>query len=187
MISDSSHDALTGLPVSAACVLPLPSWELNTLPTQIASQDQSEASSVITSSPENHVSNTHSNGLPGMFSTQNVRPPTHVSAVSVNQVQEPIPTTEPHGLKTIKSSRQTPNSESSPPGTTNPTTSTSRIQKRTLNTLAARRYRQKRVDQMADLEAALKETEKERDALKNRVARLEGEVEVLMGLVGTRS
>jgi len=40
---------------------------------------------------------------------------------------------------------------------------------------------------MAGLEATLKETEKERDALKNRVARLEGEVEVLKGLVGTRS
>jgi DNA-binding FrmR family transcriptional regulator len=40
---------------------------------------------------------------------------------------------------------------------------------------------------MADLEAAVKETEKERDALKNRVARLEGEVEVLRDLVGTRS
>jgi hypothetical protein len=36
---------------------------------------------------------------------------------------------------------------------------------------------------VADLEAALKETQSERDALKVRVARLEGEVEVLRGLV----
>lgn len=59
----------------------------------------------------------------------------------------------------------------------------SRIQKRTLNTLAARRYRQKRLDQMSELEAALKETRVERDALKVRVARLEGEVDVLRGLL----
>jgi len=58
-----------------------------------------------------------------------------------------------------------------------------RIQKRTLNTIAARRYRQKRFDQMAELEAALKETRSERDALKVRVARLEGEVDVLRGLL----
>lgn len=59
----------------------------------------------------------------------------------------------------------------------------SRVQKRTLNTLAARRYRQKRLDQMSELEAALKETQAERDALKVRVARLEGEVDVLRGLL----
>jgi len=59
----------------------------------------------------------------------------------------------------------------------------SKVQKRTLNTLAARRYRQKRVDQVSALEDALKETQAERDALKVRVARLEGEVEVLRGLL----
>ncbi|PMD20995.1 hypothetical protein NA56DRAFT_573339, partial [Hyaloscypha hepaticicola] len=58
------------------------------------------------------------------------------------------------------------------------------IQKRKLNTLAARKYRQKRVDHIKDLEAALKESQKARYALKIRVARLEGEVEVLRRLVG---
>ena len=58
-----------------------------------------------------------------------------------------------------------------------------RIEKRKQNTLAARRYRQKRVDQMASLESALKETQDERDALKVRVARLEGEVETLRQLL----
>jgi hypothetical protein len=58
-----------------------------------------------------------------------------------------------------------------------------RIEKRKQNTLAARRYRQKRVDQMASLESALKETQSERDALKVRVARLEGEVETLRQLL----
>lgn len=60
------------------------------------------------------------------------------------------------------------------------------IKKRTLNTLAARRYRQRRTDQVAGLEIALKETEAERDALKNRVARLEGELDVLRRLTGTK-
>lgn len=81
-------------------------------------------------------------------------------------------------------------SSSKPP--TNRTSSSSdnnssRIKKRTLNTLAARRYRQKRVDQMAGLEITLKETETERDELKIKVARLEAEVEVLRRLVGSGS
>ncbi|KAF2002330.1 hypothetical protein P154DRAFT_574268 [Amniculicola lignicola CBS 123094] len=62
----------------------------------------------------------------------------------------------------------------------------SRIEKRKQNTLAARRYRQKRVDQMAGLETTLKETQSERDALKVRVARLEGEVETLRQLLKSR-
>jgi hypothetical protein len=36
---------------------------------------------------------------------------------------------------------------------------------------------------MSELETALKETQAERDALKVRVARLEGEVDVLRGLL----
>lgn len=65
------------------------------------------------------------------------------------------------------------------PKTTDP--DSARIVKRTRNTLAARRYRQRRVDEMSDLEAALKETQAERDALKVRVARLEGELDALRG------
>lgn len=59
----------------------------------------------------------------------------------------------------------------------------SRIEKRKQNTLAARRYRQKRVDQMNSLESTLKEVQSERDALTVRCARLEGEVEVLRQLL----
>ncbi|KFY76049.1 hypothetical protein V498_09779 [Pseudogymnoascus sp. VKM F-4517 (FW-2822)] len=66
------------------------------------------------------------------------------------------------------------------PGSTMSTTTTtqpnSAIRKRKLNTLAARRYRQKRVDQVTELEAALKKTQRERDDLSVRVARLEGEL-----------
>lgn len=49
--------------------------------------------------------------------------------------------------------------------------------------MAARRYRQKRVDQMNSLESQLKDTQTERDALKVRCARLEGEVETLRQLL----
>ncbi|EUC39787.1 hypothetical protein COCMIDRAFT_41768 [Bipolaris oryzae ATCC 44560] len=59
----------------------------------------------------------------------------------------------------------------------------SRIEKRKANTLAARRYRQKRVDQMSTMEAELKEIKAERDELKVRNARLEGEVETLRALL----
>ncbi|CAO2652949.1 Nn.00g023600.m01.CDS01 [Neocucurbitaria sp. VM-36] len=58
-----------------------------------------------------------------------------------------------------------------------------RVEKRKANTLAARRYRQKRVDQMSSLETELKEVKTERDNLKVRCARLEGEVETLRALL----
>ncbi|OAL48111.1 hypothetical protein IQ07DRAFT_633731 [Pyrenochaeta sp. DS3sAY3a] len=58
-----------------------------------------------------------------------------------------------------------------------------KIEKRKANTLAARRYRQKRVDQMSGLESELKEVKTERDDLKVRCARLEGEVETLRALL----
>ncbi|EDN98610.1 predicted protein [Sclerotinia sclerotiorum 1980 UF-70] len=62
----------------------------------------------------------------------------------------------------------------------------SRVEKRKLNTMAARRYRQKRVDQMSSLEAALREVERERDALKVRVAKLEGETDILKSLLSKK-
>lgn len=50
------------------------------------------------------------------------------------------------------------------------------IRKRNLNTVAARRYRQKRTDETQKLAVELKETQRERDSLKVLVARLEGEL-----------
>ncbi|RAL67289.1 hypothetical protein DID88_008053 [Monilinia fructigena] len=85
----------------------------------------------------------------------------------------------------------TSQTQSSPPSPPSPNIKTpksssdtmSRVEKRKLNTLAARRYRKKRVDQMSSLEAALKEVERERDALKVRVAKLEGETDILKSLL----
>lgn len=52
--------------------------------------------------------------------------------------------------------------------------------------MAARRYRQKRVEQMSTLESELKDVKAERDDFKVRCARLEGEVETLRALLQTR-
>ncbi|EAW24467.1 bZIP transcription factor JlbA/IDI-4 [Aspergillus fischeri NRRL 181] len=58
-----------------------------------------------------------------------------------------------------------------------------RVSKRQLNTLAARRYRQRRVNRMNELEAELEKVKRERDELKMRVSKLEGETEALRGLL----
>ncbi|KAL5407017.1 hypothetical protein PMIN06_001258 [Paraphaeosphaeria minitans] len=89
------------------------------------------------------------------------------------------------------------NQSSSSPGTSStklpaskassaPLTDPARVEKRKANTMAARRYRQKRVDQMNTLESQLKDTQTERDAFKVRCARLEGEVETLRALLAAR-
>ena len=58
-----------------------------------------------------------------------------------------------------------------------------RVKKRELNTIAARRYRQRRVDRMNQLEEELEAIKRERDELKMRVSKLEGETEALRSMV----
>ena len=53
----------------------------------------------------------------------------------------------------------------------------SRVEKRESNTLAARRYRQRRVDQVNNLEVELEKVKQERDELRIRVSKLEGETD----------
>jgi hypothetical protein len=60
------------------------------------------------------------------------------------------------------------------------------VEKRQRNTEAARRYRQRKVDRVSELEEALQLMTKERDEMKLRVARAEAEADVLRGLVGRR-
>ena len=57
-------------------------------------------------------------------------------------------------------------------------------EKRHRNKLAARRLRQKKMDQMSDLESRLEEMTKERDELRLKAAKWEGEVMVLRQLLG---
>jgi len=63
----------------------------------------------------------------------------------------------------------------------------SRVEKRRLNTLAARRCRQRRVDEMKNLEDELELIKKERDELRLKVSRLEGETEALKELLSRKS
>jgi hypothetical protein len=95
----------------------------------------------------------------------------------------------PLGLSYPIEKRNLSPSQSPAPVTTpssSSSSSSSKIVKRQLNTQAARRYRQKRVDQVSSLEAALKAVQDERDALKVRVARLEGETDTLKKLLEER-
>ncbi|KAJ5102069.1 hypothetical protein NUU61_004291 [Penicillium alfredii] len=62
----------------------------------------------------------------------------------------------------------------------------SRVEKRRLNTLAARRCRQRRVDRMQKLEDELEEIRRERDELRLRVSKLEGETDALKGLLSQK-
>lgn len=99
---------------------------------------------------------------------------------------ETTPPSSQHRSSSSERSSSTPKL-SNAGATARSTESNTRIEKRKQNTLAARRYRQKRVDQMSSLESALKETQTERDDLKVRVARLEGEVETLRELLRSKS
>ena len=78
-------------------------------------------------------------------------------------------------------SKSSPRTIPKKPGPVSP--SSARIEKRKANTLAARRYRQARLDKVASLEAELKATQLERDALKVQVAKLQGESQALKDLV----
>lgn len=114
-----------------------------------------------------------------LFGEHHSHPHSHQHHQQQRAPSNPSPISSNSTPKSSKSASKTHHSPIETPGP-NPT---SKIQKRTLNTLAARRYRQKRVDQVSSLETSLKETQDERDELKLKVARLEAEVEVLRGLV----
>ncbi|KAA8565966.1 hypothetical protein EYC84_009775 [Monilinia fructicola] len=97
-----------------------------------------------------------------------------------NQTHRAIPTDQssppsPNPKATTSQTQSSPPSPPSPNIETPKSSSTtmSRVEKRKLNTLAARRYRQKRVDQMSSLEAALKEVER-RDGYTEVIVEEEG-------------
>lgn len=60
-------------------------------------------------------------------------------------------------------------------------------EKRHRNKIAARKLRQKRVDQILDLESRLEKMQKERDELRVKAAKWEGEVTILRDLLGRRT
>jgi len=113
----------------------------------------------------------------------------------VSTISEPMTQAHSHSgssySSTTKDRASSSSEQSSPSKATSaksspPCLDSSRVEKRKANTLAARRYRQKRVDQMSSLEAELKDAKTERDEFKVRCARLEGEVETLRALLRTQ-
>ncbi|OBT67298.1 hypothetical protein VE03_02742 [Pseudogymnoascus sp. 23342-1-I1] len=107
------------------------------------------------------------------------------AANSPSPLSQSIPLETPaHILTATSTSTMSPGSTMSTTTTTT-TQPNSAIRKRKLNTLAARRYRQKRVDQVTELETALKNTQRERDDLSVRVARLEGELGALRQMLNS--
>ncbi|KAF2424847.1 hypothetical protein EJ08DRAFT_559771, partial [Tothia fuscella] len=54
-----------------------------------------------------------------------------------------------------------------------------KVEKRQRNNLAARKYRQKRIDRIEELEEALRKMAQEKDDLAIRLAKRDGEVELL--------
>ncbi|KAK1703868.1 uncharacterized protein BDZ83DRAFT_595125, partial [Colletotrichum acutatum] len=61
---------------------------------------------------------------------------------------------------------------------------TDKILRRQRNTIAARKYRQKKVDRIDELELLLKDMTRERDDLRIRLARQEAETEALKSVMG---
>ncbi|KAL5336604.1 hypothetical protein BJX70DRAFT_371978 [Aspergillus crustosus] len=70
-----------------------------------------------------------------------------------------------------------------PSRSTSPKDAPSRVSKRELNTMAARRYRQRRLDRVSQLEEELEAVKRERDELRMRVSKLEGETDALRGML----
>lgn len=133
--------------------------------------------------------------------TLNPSPHPHPSASS-SSVLDPSTTTSTTTAEPLSHSRaSSPSSASSPPGKTSSragagraTTSTKRdaedpdvVVKRQRNTIAARKYRQKRLDRIQELEDALKAVTGERDELKLRLARQEAETAALREMMQMKS
>ncbi|KAL4781356.1 hypothetical protein BJX76DRAFT_350228 [Aspergillus varians] len=109
--------------------------------------------------------------------TTTIPSPSHTTTTTTHSN---LPNSMPSATSLLKSSPASRESSS-------PKDNPSRISKRQLNTMAARRYRQRRLDQMAQLEEELAAVKRERDELKMRVSKLEGETEALRSMVKERN
>ncbi|KHN97458.1 GAF domain nucleotide-binding protein [Metarhizium album ARSEF 1941] len=75
----------------------------------------------------------------------------------------------------------------SPPADLDPDSEEAQVViKRQRNTMAARKYRQKRLDRISDLESALGQMSSERDELKLQLARREAEVDALREMLSRK-
>nr|POF17348.1 hypothetical protein CFP56_65215 [Quercus suber] len=89
-------------------------------------------------------------------------------------------------VSTMLPERATCSTSRSPHDSGSERSSGSLKRKRERNTEAARRYRQRKVDRVAELEEALAAMTRERDELKLKLARSETEVDVLRGMAKER-
>ncbi|KAK1148371.1 hypothetical protein N8T08_010182 [Aspergillus melleus] len=71
----------------------------------------------------------------------------------------------------------------SPPANMCPKEPSRRVAKRQMNTMAARRYRQRRLDRMNELEAELEAVKREREEWRVKASKLEGEASALKRLL----
>lgn len=79
----------------------------------------------------------------------------------------------------MPAANSTPETQSTKQSTPDPAAETTAALKRHRNTVAARKYRQKRLDRIKELETALDEVSRERDDLRLRLARQEAEAAAL--------
>lgn len=93
---------------------------------------------------------------------------------------QPPPQDQPPPAESSSSSR---GSKRSPEASVDPVTAV----KRQRNNEAARKYRQKRIDRISELEAALSEVQQERDDLRIRLARQEAEAAALRSMLQLKS
>ncbi|TLD39338.1 gaf domain nucleotide-binding [Venturia nashicola] len=90
-------------------------------------------------------------------------------------------TTSPASSQSIQSFRR--RQQSLTPGSRENPVSVDRIEKRQRNNVAARKYRQKRIDRIEELEAALSRVTKERDDLRIKAARSDAEIQLLKDML----
>jgi hypothetical protein len=105
------------------------------------------------------------------------------STLSPNLPQ--VPLTHPTSSTPLTRTKSSPASDDRgrTPSPSSSSKGEDRVAKRKRNTEAARRYRQRKVDRVTELEDALAEVSRERDELKLKLARAEAEADVLRGMV----
>jgi hypothetical protein len=113
----------------------------------------------------------------GILATDNYHMPTTATMSSVS------PTTSPGDGSSKASRKRSADTSPATTGSGSPPEE-DRVCKRQRNTDAARRYRQRKVDRVSELEEALAAMTKANEELKLKLAKSETEVTVLRGLVG---
>uniref|UniRef100_A0A1Y1ND26 BZIP domain-containing protein n=1 Tax=Photinus pyralis TaxID=7054 RepID=A0A1Y1ND26_PHOPY len=120
------------------------------------------------------------------FNTSSSAPTTAKPASGLHIPTKP----KPHGSPASSSSGTGSSKRkytASPPEDLDPDSEEAQVAiKRQRNTMAARKYRQKRLDRISDLETALGEVTNERDELKLQLARREAEVEALREMLSKK-